>query len=108
MAERSKNYCYFYIAGFKYWDGLFVQSKLKVGQKLRLVPELDNPFDPHAIAIYRKKIKLGFVPRKLNEGLAQLLYFGHGEIFETYVAEVNLDGDPWERVAVSIRVKDAR
>lgn len=108
MAERSKSYCHFYIAGFQYWDGLLVQSKLKVGQKLKLVPEPDNPFDPNAIAIYRKKTKLGFVPQKLNGELAQLLYFGHSDVFEAYVVELNHEGNPWERVGVSIRVKDAR
>ena len=62
MYEPSRQISSFYIAGFQYWDGALVLSELKVGERLRLVPEFDNPHDPSAMAIYRGKTKMGFVP----------------------------------------------
>lgn len=46
MYEPSKMYDSFDIAGFQYHDGALVLGSLKVGKKLDLVPEFDNPYDP--------------------------------------------------------------
>ena len=62
MYEPSRQISSFYIAGFQYWDGALVLSELKVGERLRLVPEFDNPHDSSAMAIYRGKTKMGLFP----------------------------------------------
>ena len=49
--EPSKHLDTFSIAGFQHWDGATVISELKVGQKLELEPQRDNPYDANAIAI---------------------------------------------------------
>jgi hypothetical protein len=108
MYEQSKNFESFFIAGFKHWDGAFALPNLKVGQKLKLKPEPDNPYDPNAIAIYRKGTKLGFVPRGQNAVMAQLMHFGHKNVFEAYVLGVDPEADPWKQVYVGVRVKDVR
>ena len=108
MYEQSKSFQNFYVAGFKYWDGPFVLGKLKAGKKLTLKPEFDNPADPNAIALYYKGTKIGYVPRNQNSVIAQLLYFGHRDVFEAYGMAVDPDKEPWEQVYVGIRVKDAR
>ena len=36
----------FHIAGFGYWEGCEAFEMLKIGTKLELVREEDNPFDP--------------------------------------------------------------
>lgn len=108
MYEQSKNFESFHVAGFKHWDGVFELPNLKVGQKLKLKTEFDNPYDPNAIAIYRKGAKLGYVPRDQNPVMAQLMYFGHKDVFEAYVLGVNPEADPWKQVYVGVRVKDVR
>ena len=44
--------------------------------------EFDNPMDPNAVAIYLERTKLGLHPREYNSVIAQLMYFGHEDVFE--------------------------
>ncbi len=108
MYERSRQFILSNVAGFSHWDGPFVASKLKPGTKLRLVSEPDNPYDPNAVAVYYKKTKIGFVPRRLNSEIAQILYFGHAEVFQARVAAVNPNVDLEHQVTMEIRVRDIR
>lgn len=108
MYEPSRQISSFYIAGFQYWDGALVLSELKVGERLRLVPEFDNPHDPSAMAIYRGKTKMGFVPGSENELLALMFFYGHSDGFELRVLQVSPDQKPWEQVRVGLYVTDAR
>ena len=106
MSNRSRHMADFYIAGMRFWDGATVLSKLKPGKKLTLVAEPDNPVDADAVAIYRKGVKLGFVPSYLNEIPAQLLRFGHGDVLECRVLKVDPQADPWRQVYVGIYMTD--
>ena len=82
MSSSSRYVADFNIAGMRYWDGAKAISKLKPGKKLRLVAEPHNPADPNAVAIYRKDVKLGYIPRDQNDLAAQLLRFGHGDVLD--------------------------
>ena len=106
IMKRSRLFDSFYIAGFQRYDGAFVFNQLAVGTTLSLVPEFDNPYDPDAIALYLNGEMLGYVPRDRNEVLAQLLYFGHSDVFECRVLQVNPENEPWKQVRVGIYVLD--
>lgn len=108
MYEPSKHYDTFFIAGFQHHDGALALGKLKPGKKLELVPEPDNPYDPDAVALYRKETMLGYVPKGKNALIAQLARFGHGDVFECRVMQVDPQADPWEQVRVGIYVTDRR
>ena len=108
MYEPSREFLSFHVAGFSHWYGFEVMHKLQPGAKLRLVPEPDNPYDPSAIALYKGKTKIGFVPRDRNTALAQLLFFGHGKAFECRVTHVVPDAHPERMVFACVMVKDAR
>jgi len=106
MYEPSRNYLDFCVAGFTYWEGVFVAQKLKVGDKLDLRPE-DNPYDPNAVALYYQDAKIGYVPRRCNAQLSQLLFYGINA-FEAFITQVDLEQSPERQVRVVILVKDAR
>ena len=108
MYEPSRLVSAFHIAGFQHYDGAFVLDKLKPGKRLKMVPEPDNPYDPNAIELRYKKVKLGFVPRSENEQLALMAFYGHKDVFEARVLQVDPEADPWRQVRVGIYVKDAR
>ena len=108
MYERSKHLDTFFVAGFQNYDGALVLDELKPGTPLSLCPEPDNPHDPDAIALYFKTSKLGYVPRSSNELIAQLAYFGHADVFECHVLQVDPMEAPWEQVRVGLFVSDAR
>ncbi len=83
-------------------------KKLKPGKKLELIAEPDNPHDPDAVAIYRKGVHLGYVPGDSNATIAQLLRFGHANVLECRIMQVDKKADPWKQVRVGIYVTDNR
>lgn len=104
--QRSRLFSSFLIAGFQRYDGTLVMNRLSVGSPISLVPEFDNPYDPCAVALYFGDVMLGYVPRELNEEISQFLYFGHADIFEARVLQVNPEADPWKQVRVGVYVTD--
>ena len=103
--ENKKHYLYCNIAGFMYWDGCEAFSELEVGKKLELVRESENKYDPEAVAIYYKDLKLGFVPRGDNEDLSHFLDMGHTDLFEVRVARLCEDAHPDKQVFVNIYIR---
>ena len=103
--EKRKHYLYCNIAGFMYWDGCEAFSELEVGKKLELVRESENKYDPEAVAIYYKDLKLGFVPRSDNEDLSHFLDMGHTDLFEVRVARICEDAHPDKQVFVNIYIR---
>lgn len=108
MYEMSKHVDTFFVAGFQHNDGALVFDQLKVGKKIQLVPEPDNPYDPTAVALFFDKTKIGYVPRDNNSLIALLAHYGHEDVFECRILQVNPEADPWEQVRVGIYVTDAR
>ena len=73
-----------------------------------MVPEPENPYDPNAIELRYKKVKLGYVPRSENELLALMAFYGHPGVFEARVLQVDPEADPWNQVRVGVYVTDKR
>ena len=99
MSSSSRYVADFNVAGMRYWDGAKVISKLKPGKRLRLVAEPHNPADPNAVAIYRKDVKLGYIPRDQNDLAAQLLRFGR-------ILKVDKKAETWNQVRVGLYMTD--
>lgn len=108
MYKPSRLMSTFHIAGFQHYDGAFVLEKLKPGKKLKMVPDPENPYDPSAIELRCKKAKLGYVPRTENEKIACMMFFGHKDVFEARVLQVDPEAEPWHQVRVGIYVVDKR
>ena len=82
-----KVYKSFRVAGIAYYEALFVIQKLEIGDKLKLKPE-KNMHDEHAVAIYRKDKKLGYIPRSANYSISVILR-KKWDIFEAYVQRID-------------------
>lgn len=89
------------IAGFSYYEGAIAFPKLKIGKKLQLEREPDNAYDKHAIVLYRKGLKLGYIPKDKNRKLSLLLKNG-GCQFEARVQSVDKTEHPENQVTVII------
>ncbi|MDD7914122.1 HIRAN domain-containing protein [Polaribacter haliotis] len=89
----------FAIAGFSYYEGAIAFNKLKIGKKLKLKREPRNKYDKHAVALYRKGLKLGYIPRDKNRHLSLLLKNG-GVKFDARVQKVNENEHPEIQVEV--------
>lgn len=108
MYKRSREYMSCNIAGQSHWDIAEVFGELKPGSKLKLKAESVNPYDPNAVAVYYKGVKIGFVPRAQNETISLLLAYGHKDVFKAYVLAVDPSRDLEHRVTMRINVRDAR
>ena len=58
------------LAGFRYHAGAELWRELRVGDRLDLARERDNPHDANAVAVLWRGHKLGYVPRRENAALA--------------------------------------
>ena len=98
----------FHIAGFGYWEGCEAFENLKIGTKLDLVREQDNPFDPYAVAIYYREYKLGFIPRGSNHDISKYLDMGLDNIYDVRITRVTSDAHPENQVEVIVNVLNQR
>jgi hypothetical protein len=58
------------LAGFRYHAAAEVWRGLRVGDRLELAREPDNPHDANAVVVLWQGHKLGYVPRRENAALA--------------------------------------
>ena len=108
MFERSRNILECHIAGFTYYDGLDVIENLKLGTPVTLKSELDNPYDPNAVAVYYEDTKLGFIPRAKNHTISQLLYLGYDDLFEVKINCCHPEENPENQFRIVVKIKDKR
>lgn len=97
----------FNLAGFTYWDGLYIFEHLKIGLKLRIEREMDNKYDPKAVAIYFEEYKLGYIPRAQNSEIAKLCEQGYADIFDVRINRISPDEDPEEQIGITIHLMHA-
>ncbi|MGM0238933.1 HIRAN domain-containing protein [Enterococcus sp. AZ103] len=106
--EKSRHLMDFHVAGFAYGEGLEVIEELSLGKEVILVAESDNPYDPEAVAIFYQDRKIGYVPKDRNTLLSKLLYFGHGDLFESCIQYANRESHPERQFRVVVKIKDNR
>ena len=88
------------LTGFQYYEGENIWPQMKVGDALRLQREPQNRYDPHAIAVYWQQLKLGYIPRRENRTLAQML--DRGQILNTQIEQLQSEAGPWGRVEIAV------
>lgn len=101
MYEPSRVLLSFHIAGFQYADGALVLGDLKVGDKLTLCAERDNPHDPEAVAIYYDDTKLGYVPGNEVGPLSLMMYYGHEDVLRPAYSRLRPSAAPGIRCALA-------
>jgi hypothetical protein len=61
------------LAGFRHYEGRDAWPALKVGDRLELMREPDNPHDANAVRVSWRGRMLGYVPRRDNAAVARLM-----------------------------------
>ncbi|MGH8700148.1 MAG: HIRAN domain-containing protein [Burkholderiales bacterium] len=59
------------LAGLRHYGGGDVLRGLQPGDRLELVREPQNPYDPNAVRVEWRGVKLGYVPRRDNAAVAR-------------------------------------
>ncbi|MDA8159556.1 MAG: HIRAN domain-containing protein [Desulfobacteraceae bacterium] len=102
-AVPSVPLCLCTVAGVQYHVGPVSLAQLRPGQPLTLRREPENSHDELAIAVHAGcGVKLGYLPRRLNEIPANLMDSGRRVVAR--VVEVNPDAPPWESLVLEVGV----
>jgi hypothetical protein len=90
------------IAGFQYYEGGRLWSEFECEQVLTLQRETDNAYDKRAVAIYWQNKKLGYIPRRDNATISQLL--DRGQTLHAKIDQLNDNDDAWKRMKIAVSV----
>lgn len=94
------------IAGVQYYQADAVWSNLKQGDLVLLKTEPDNRYDADAVEVYWHGAqsvgitKLGYLPRKQNYAISQLLR-DNQQVYAR-ITQLTESDDPWQRIQVSV------
>jgi hypothetical protein len=84
------------LAGYHYYAGEKLWSNITRGDELELFREPGNPHDRQAVALLWKGYKLGYIPRRDNTVIAQLL--DRGMPLRCRISVRRESPDPWNRI----------
>jgi hypothetical protein len=91
------------LAGFRYGEASLVWAELKVGDRLDLVREPENPHDRNAVRVEWRGRKLGYVPRAENEALAWAM--DRGETVTARISRLQAHRNPRLRIEFEVFVE---
>ncbi len=88
------------LAGFQHYAGRALFPLLRVGDRLDLIREPENPFDLRAVRVEWRGVQIGYAPRLDNIDLARLL--DRGEALEARILHLEVSRDPWRRILFEV------
>ena len=97
------------VAGCAHVDGIKRRlSKVTLGEKVLLRRESENPYDERAILVLnQKKQKLGYIPRRKNTVLANLMDAGKSLFGLVDVVDMDaLIQNPWKALSITVFMED--
>lgn len=94
------------LAGFQFHEGKRLWGDLRVGDRLELIRDPDNPYDARAVRVMWQGHFLGFVPRADNEAIARQL--DRGTRLKARIIRLKQSRDPWQRVSFEVYADAAR
>ena len=111
MKAQKKFFMDCHLAGRKYHDADEVWEKLKVGTLLQLQRDLENRYDPEAVAVMyhdnetEEDYCVGYIPQADNETLAALLEMGWTDTFECRISKIDEKAHPEYQVYLTIKIR---
>ena len=88
------------LAGFRHYDAPEVWRDVKAGDRLELVREPGNPYDPNAVRIDWQGRRLGYLPRRDNTAVARQL--DRGTALQARVAQLRQNRNRSVRLEVEV------
>ena len=93
-----------FIAGLQYYDILEIWKSLKIGDRVELIPEPENPYDHNAVMVLCRGKQLGYLPRSENRHIARILNAGLNP-YEARLQSLYQNKPMFERVEICLTVK---
>lgn len=90
------------LAGLQYHAALELWPDLRIGDRLTLVREPENPHDVNAVRVEWRGRMLGYLPRAENRAVAAEM--DRGGRVEARIAKLREHRNPWQRVLIEVFV----
>jgi HIRAN domain-containing protein len=90
------------LAGIQYYAAKEWWAEMHKDDRLQLVREADNRHDANAIRVEWKGHKLGYLPRRENQVVAEEM--DRGTRLEAVIAKMQRHRSPWQRLKMDIYV----
>jgi hypothetical protein len=90
------------LAGFQYYQGEAVWSRLKEDSPLDLVREPKNTYDYDAVQVFWGKEKIGYIPREDNRAIAQLI--DRCMPLKAKISRLSRSENPRERIGIAVEM----
>ena len=114
MEAKKKYFMDCHLAGRMYHEADDVWNQLKVGTVLWLERDLDNRYDPNAVAVCYYDLDndldegvryvLGYIPREENESIATFFDMGWTGLFECRINRIVPEAHPEHQIHLTINV----
>jgi hypothetical protein len=88
------------LAGFRHYDAAQAWGEMRVGDRLELAREPENPHDARAIRVFWRGRMLGYVPRRENGALAWAM--DRGEALSARVSRLTEHPNPARRLEFEV------
>jgi hypothetical protein len=88
------------LAGFRYHAAAEVWHELRIGDRLELGREADNPHDSNAVSVSWRGRKLGYLPRRENAAAAWGL--DRGQELRARISRLAAHPNPARRIEVEV------
>jgi hypothetical protein len=88
------------LAGFRYHAAAEVWHELRVGDRLELRREPDNPYDANAVSVCWRGRKLGYLPRRENAAMSWGL--DRGQRLGARISRLAQHPNPARRIEVEV------
>jgi len=88
------------LAAFRHYEAREAWPELRIGARLDLVHEPDNPYDANAVRVEWHGRKLGYVPRRENEAVAR--HLDRGTALEARIAALRENRNRTVRIEFEI------
>lgn len=89
-----------FVAGYQYSEGAQFEAKIQPGDPLALVREPENENDPKAISLHWHGHRIGYIPRRHNLVLTNML--DRNVPLSAEIKGIDGEGVSWERVVVEV------
>lgn len=97
-----------HLAGAMYHDLDEVFDYLRIGTRLKLVREINNPYDKNAVQVVYEKdgedYLIGYIPRTENDTLAGFLEMGWGHIFRCTICKIEPEAHYENQIHLKISI----
>lgn len=102
-----------HLAARQYNDADLMWEELKVGVVVDLVRDVDNKYDPNAVAVVYHKTSgqgelddflIGYLPNGENIEIAQFLDMGWSNLFECRISKIDAEEHYENQIRLAIRI----